>query len=66
MMLWLGAIASANANSLNSIRVWPSPHDTRVVMDMGSEAKFSYFTLSGPDRLVLDLKQTQLKPNYRL
>ncbi|MCF7355671.1 N-acetylmuramoyl-L-alanine amidase [Vibrio sp. CK2-1] len=61
MMLWLGAIASANANSLNSIRVWPSPHDTRVVMDMGSEAKFSYFTLSGPDRLVLDLKQTQLK-----
>lgn len=61
MMLWLGAIASANANSLNSIRVWPSPHDTRVVMDMGSEAKFSYFTLSGPDCLVLDLKQTQLK-----
>ncbi|MGV3003311.1 LysM peptidoglycan-binding domain-containing protein [Vibrio sp.] len=61
MMLWLGAIASVNANSLNSIRVWPSPHDTRVVMDMGSEAKFSYFTLSGPDRLVLDLKQTQLK-----
>lgn len=61
MILWLGALSSANANSLNSIRVWPSPHDTRVVMDMGSEAKFSYFTLSGPDRLVLDLKQTQLK-----
>ena len=29
------SIASSNANSLNSIRVWPSPHDTRVVMDMG-------------------------------
>ena len=61
MILWLGAFSSANANTLNSIRVWPSPHDTRVVMDMGSEPTFSYFTLSGPDRLVVDLKQTQLK-----
>ncbi|WP_153448207.1 LysM peptidoglycan-binding domain-containing protein [Vibrio algicola] len=49
------------ANSLNTIRVWPSATDTRVVMDMGSEPTFSYFTLSGPNRLVVDIKNTSLK-----
>lgn len=58
---WFSVISSVNANSLDSIRVWPSPHDTRVVMDMGSEPQFSYFMLTSPNRLVVDLKSTQLK-----
>ncbi|MFV0575504.1 MAG: LysM peptidoglycan-binding domain-containing protein [Vibrio sp.] len=60
IFMWLGVIASANANTLNSIRAWPSADKTRVVMDMASEPKFSYFTLTGPSRLVVDLKQTTL------
>jgi N-acetylmuramoyl-L-alanine amidase len=51
----------AYANTLESVRVWPSPDDTRVVIDLHSEATFSYFTLSSPNRLVVDLKQTALK-----
>ena len=48
------------ANTLEGIRVWPSPDETRVVIDLKSEADFSYFTLSSPERLVVDLKQTSL------
>ncbi len=50
--------ALANANVLEGVRVWPSPDETRVVIDVKSEVTFSYFTLSGPDRLVVDLQQT--------
>ncbi|MCW4442231.1 N-acetylmuramoyl-L-alanine amidase [Vibrio splendidus] len=49
-----------SANSLKSLRVWPSPEETRVVIDLKSEADFSYFTLSSPSRLVVDLKHTNL------
>ncbi|MGR5143627.1 LysM peptidoglycan-binding domain-containing protein [Photobacterium sp. DNB23_23_1] len=51
----------AMANELKGIRVWPAPEETRVVLDLKDEAVFSYFTLTKPDRLVVDLKQTSLK-----
>lgn len=50
----------AFANALEGIRVWPSPDETRIVIDLKSEAEYSYFTLSGPSRLVVDLKKTSL------
>ncbi|GLT16338.1 N-acetylmuramoyl-L-alanine amidase [Vibrio zhanjiangensis] len=48
------------ANALQGIRVWPSPDETRVVIDLASEAQYSYFSLSSPQRLVVDLEQTTL------
>ncbi|MDR9830751.1 N-acetylmuramoyl-L-alanine amidase [Vibrio sp. FNV 38] len=51
---------SAWSNVLESIRVWPSPDETRIVIDLKSEAEYSYFTLSSPDRVVVDLKDTNL------
>ncbi|MFM2591109.1 LysM peptidoglycan-binding domain-containing protein [Vibrio sp. TBV020] len=50
----------AFANALEGIRVWPSPDETRVVIDLKTEADYSYFTLSSPSRLVVDLKKTSL------
>ena len=44
------------ANQLKSVRVWPSPDNTRVVLDMSSAPNYNYFTLTGPNRLVIDLK----------
>ncbi|WP_428475597.1 N-acetylmuramoyl-L-alanine amidase [Photobacterium profundum] len=49
------------ANELKGVRVWPAPDETRVVLDMKSEATYSYFTLTKPNRLVVDLKTTSLK-----
>ncbi|CAM2992526.1 N-acetylmuramoyl-L-alanine amidase [Vibrio mytili] len=51
----------AFANVVQSFRVWPSPDETRVVIDLDSEADYSYFSLSSPDRLVVDLKNTTMK-----
>ncbi len=38
--------------------MWPSPDETRVVLDVKSELDYSYFNLSSPERLVVDLKQS--------
>ncbi|WP_181714879.1 N-acetylmuramoyl-L-alanine amidase [Vibrio tarriae] len=46
------------ANVLEGVRVWPSPDETRVVLDVKSEVDYSYFTLSSPERLVVDLNQS--------
>ncbi len=54
------------ANALEGLRVWPSPDETRVVIDLKTEAEFSYFTLSSPDRLVVDLKKTTLSTKLPL
>ncbi|SJL85191.1 N-acetylmuramoyl-L-alanine amidase [Vibrio palustris] len=51
------------ANTLESLRVWPSPDDTRVVIDVKSKVTFSYFRLSSPERLVVDLHDTKRKAN---
>ncbi|PXA66522.1 N-acetylmuramoyl-L-alanine amidase [Vibrio sp. 11986-1-5] len=56
----LFCMSSVQANVLEGVRVWPSPDATRVVIDLKSEADFSYFTLSSPERLVVDLKRTSL------
>lgn len=49
------------ANELKGIRVWPAPDETRVVLDLKDKVTYTYFTLTKPDRLVVDLKQTTLK-----
>ena len=57
---------TALANSLEGVRVWPSPDETRVVIDLKSKADFSYFTLSSPERLVVDLNNTTLSTKLPL
>ncbi len=63
-LIFFSSLASANV--LKSVRVWPSPDETRVVIDLTSEAEYSYFSLTSPDRLVVDLKDTQLKAKLPL
>ncbi|WP_115717376.1 N-acetylmuramoyl-L-alanine amidase [Gallaecimonas mangrovi] len=49
------------ANSLDEVRIWPTEAKTRVVLDVGTKPEYSYFSLKNPDRLVIDLRSTQLK-----
>lgn len=50
-------------NSIDSVRVWPSPDKTRVVFDLSDTPDYSYFTLyqKKPYRLVIDFNNTSLK-----
>ena len=57
MFLVVSQVALAQ-NTINSVRVWPSPDNTRVVFDLDDKPDFSYFMLKNPSRLVIDLKDT--------
>lgn len=46
-------------NSIDSVRVWPAPENTRVVFDLKSTPDYSYFSLKNPQRLVIDFKNTR-------
>jgi N-acetylmuramoyl-L-alanine amidase len=52
---------SVSANTLKGVRIWPAPDETRVVMDLADESQYSYFTLSNPQRLVIDIADTSNK-----
>lgn len=62
-VLWLLHIGTVQAaqNTIESIRVWPSPDKTRVVFDMSAAPEYSYFTLydQKPYRLVIDFTNTR-------
>jgi N-acetylmuramoyl-L-alanine amidase len=60
--LFVLLLASGNAASspvdLKDIRVWASPDSTRVVLDLSAAASYTVFSLSGPERIVIDLEMT--------
>ena len=59
-IIWLGLASYAQAvNRIDGIRVWPAPENTRVVFDLNKVPEFTYFSLSSPERLVIDFKSTK-------
>jgi N-acetylmuramoyl-L-alanine amidase len=57
--LLLPALVSA-ATTIKNMRIWTEEGRTRIVLDLNKPAEHSIFTLRGPDRLVLDLKDSRL------
>ena len=47
------------ANTIDGIRVWPAPENTRIVFDVKQTPKYKYFTLQSPNRLVIDFTDTK-------
>ncbi|QCZ92257.1 N-acetylmuramoyl-L-alanine amidase [Salinimonas iocasae] len=54
----LAAPLQAAQNKINALRVAPGPDKTRVVFDLSQTPQFTYFSLSNPNRLVIDLANT--------
>ena len=59
-ILVLLAAAAQSATTVENIRIWAEGGKTRVVLDLSKPAEHSIFTLRGPDRLVVDLKDGRL------
>ena len=57
------SISAASQNELEGIRTWPSPDNTRVVLDLSSKPDYKTHYLSKPNRLVIDLNSTINKAN---
>jgi N-acetylmuramoyl-L-alanine amidase len=62
LVLW-GCIAGSafSANRIEGVRVWPAPENTRIVFDLKQKPDYSYFSLSKPQRLVIDFKSSENK-----
>ena len=52
------------ANQLKGVRAWPSPDNTRVVLDLSAEPIYKIHYLTKPNRLVIDLESTKNKANF--
>jgi len=50
----------AHATVVDGIRMWAGPEGTRVVFDIDKSVDHDVFVLKNPDRVVVDLKNTQL------
>ncbi len=59
-VLLLAAATAAAATTVENVRIWSENGKTRVVLDLSRPAKHNIFTLRGPDRLVVDLKDGRL------
>ena len=59
-LLTLLATAAQSATTVENIRIWAESGKTRVVLDLSRPAAHNIFTLRGPDRLVVDLKDGRL------
>jgi N-acetylmuramoyl-L-alanine amidase len=62
LLLVLGAsLAQAGPRQVQGVRLWAAPDSTRVVLDVSGPVEHRLFTLMGPDRLVVDLKNTTIE-----
>jgi N-acetylmuramoyl-L-alanine amidase len=64
ILLLCGVLASgwAQALQLSATRLWPSPDYTRVTLESAQPVAHKYFTLSNPERLVIDLEGVEAGP----
>lgn len=56
------AVAAA---TVEDIRIWSENDRTRVVLDLSGPSEHNIFTMRGPDRLVIDLKNSRLGDSLR-
>jgi N-acetylmuramoyl-L-alanine amidase len=54
------AFVEAN-NEVSGVRVWQAPDNTRIVFDLKGPVQHQVFVLAGPDRLVVDLQNIDVK-----
>ncbi len=58
LLLW--AATAQAGTTVENIRIWHQSGKTRVVLDLSNSVEHNIFTLRGPDRLVIDLKDSRL------
>ncbi|MCW1245941.1 N-acetylmuramoyl-L-alanine amidase [Pseudomonas sp. SAICEU22] len=60
LLLTALAVDAVAETKVNSVRLWRAPDNTRLVFDLTGPVQHSVFTLSAPDRLVIDINGATL------
>ena len=62
LLFWFAGICLADPVIVQGVRLWTGPDNTRVVLDVSGVVEHDLLSLSGPDRVVIDLRNARLKP----
>ncbi|AXP06747.1 MULTISPECIES: N-acetylmuramoyl-L-alanine amidase [Pseudomonas] len=60
LLLTALAVDAVAETKVNSVRLWRAPDNTRLVFDLTGPVQHSVFTLTAPDRLVIDINGATL------
>ncbi|WP_310504126.1 N-acetylmuramoyl-L-alanine amidase [Pseudomonas sp. JUb42] len=60
LLLMALAVDVLAATQVRSVRLWRAPDNTRLVFDLSGTVQHSVFTLTSPDRLVIDINGATL------
>ncbi|WP_272892014.1 N-acetylmuramoyl-L-alanine amidase [Stutzerimonas stutzeri] len=55
LVLMLAAVQALAASDVQSVRLWRAPDNTRLVFDLSGPVKHNVFTLTAPNRIVIDV-----------
>jgi N-acetylmuramoyl-L-alanine amidase len=64
-ILFVATLFPAYGNSIDGVRVWPAPENTRIVFDLSSKPDYKYFSLKNPQRLVIDFKNSKSHVSFK-
>ena len=59
-ILLIVTVGPSWAAEVGGLRVWSDPEKTRAVLDLSDSATYQLFSLQNPNRVVIDLKKTEL------
>ncbi|MEX2476506.1 N-acetylmuramoyl-L-alanine amidase [Marinobacter sp.] len=62
LLAWPSLLSASTG--VEGARLWPAPDHTRLVLDTASKVEHNVFSLSSPARLVIDLKNADLKADF--
>ena len=65
MLLMLSGASLAGGAGVIAVRSWPSATYTRITLESDGALKYRSFTMSSPNRLVIDLEGVQLNAVLR-
>ncbi len=61
ILLGLMAVSVVFAASIDEVRMWRAPDHIRLVFDLSTGIDYNVFTLENPHRVVIDIKDSELK-----
>lgn len=61
LMIAFSISGQLNASQIHNLRLWPAPDNLRLVFDLSAPIEHQVFGLQNPSRLVIDIKDAQLK-----
>ena len=64
-MIFSFANAAESKSVLKDVRISQSDNETRLVLDLTEKVKYKLFTLNRPDRIVIDLYETNLQKGLK-